>query len=80
MLIALFNKKPLHASGLKMIEGLGDTSQPDNFQEDVKALLSTTDLDEAIERSERFMNKLIEFLKQHNIIFEQTYSIDELNF
>ena len=80
MLIALLNRKPLDADGLKMVSKLSGCKQPENYLKDVKKLLSITDLDEAITFSGRFMDKLIAFLKNHNITFREVKSLDDVSF
>lgn len=80
MLVALFNKKPLEASGLKMVSKLSNCKQPENYQEDVKKLLSITDLDEAITFSGKFIDKLIAFLKDNNIRYQELKSLDNIDF
>lgn len=80
MLVALFNKKPLEASGLKMVNKLSNCKQPENYQEDVKKLLSITDLDGAITFSGKFIDKLIAFLKDNNVAHQELKSLDDVDF
>ncbi len=80
MLVALLNKKPLEASGLKMVSKLSNCTQPENYQNDVKKLLSITDLDEAITFSGKFIDKLIAFLKDNNVKYQKLKSLDNVNF